>query len=43
VEIDLFIFDRLPDSLHEDIVSPATPAVHADVDAVLSYSTSLSR
>jgi hypothetical protein len=36
MEIDLFIFDRLPDSLHEKIISPTALAVHADVNAVLS-------
>jgi hypothetical protein len=40
VEINLFILDGLPDPLDEHAVSPAALAVHADVDAVLSWQPS---
>src|SRR3954454_19014598 len=30
-----FIFDRSPESLHEHIVAPSAPAIHADSDGVV--------
>jgi hypothetical protein len=30
MKVNLFIFDRSPESLHEDIVIHPTPAIHAD-------------
>ena len=32
VQVDLFIFDRLPNSLDEYIVTPAATTVHTDSD-----------
>ena len=32
MQIDLFVFDRLPEPLDEDIVPPGTLAVHADLN-----------
>jgi hypothetical protein len=34
VQVDLFVFDRFPDALDEDIVAPRALAVHADRDFV---------
>ena len=34
-EVDLFVLDRSPDSLHEDIVAPAALAVHADGNSIV--------
>ena len=34
-EIDLFVFDRAPEPLDEDIVPPCALAVHADRDGVI--------
>ncbi len=34
VQIDLFVLDRLPQPLDENVVAPAAFAVHADRDAV---------
>src|SRR4051812_6314427 len=34
-EIDLFVFDRAPEPLDEDIVTPGAPAVHAYGDGVV--------
>ena len=34
LEIDLLVFDASPRPFDEDIVHPAAPAVHADLDAV---------
>ena len=33
-QIDLLVFDALPEPLNEHVVSPATLAVHADGDVV---------
>ena len=30
MQIDLFVFDRSPQSFHKHIVPPGSPAVHAD-------------
>ena len=35
-QIDLFVFDRAPEPLDEDVVAPRAPAVHADRDGVVS-------
>ena len=35
VQIDLLVFDALPQSLHEHVVPPAAFSVHADLDAVV--------
>ena len=34
MQINLFILDRLPDSLDEDVVAPRALAIHADRDLV---------
>ena len=34
VQVNLFILDRFPEALHEDVVPPAALAIHADLDAV---------
>src|SRR5439155_25818515 len=34
-EIDLFVFDRAPEPLDEDVVAPGALAIHADRDRVL--------
>src|ERR1019366_10652768 len=34
VEVNLLVFDGLPDALDEDVVAPAAFAVHADADSV---------
>ena len=36
MEIDLLIFDRPPEALHDDVVSPGAFAVHADLHACVS-------
>ena len=33
VQIDMLVFERAPQPLDEDIVGPATLAIHADLDA----------
>jgi hypothetical protein len=33
-EVDLLVFDALPDTFDEDVVAPGTLAIHADLDAV---------
>src|ERR1700681_1919362 len=33
-QIDLFVLDRSPDALDEDVVAPRTLAIHADGDGV---------
>jgi len=35
MQIDLFIFDGTPEAFDEDVVSPASLAIHADPDAFL--------
>ena len=35
MQIDLFVFDALPEPFYEDVVTPASCAVHADLDAVV--------
>ena len=41
-EVDLFIFDRSPDSFHEDIVAPAAFSVHkTDGEMPRNYSGKL--
>lgn len=35
MQIDFFVFDTLPQPLHEHVVAPATLAVHTDPDAVV--------
>ena len=34
VQVNLFVFDRFPDALDEDIVAPGALAIHADRDLV---------
>ncbi len=34
LEVDLLVFDRSPESLDQDVVAPASLAVHADGDLV---------
>ena len=34
VQIDVFVFDRFPDALDEDVVAPRALAIHADRDGV---------
>jgi hypothetical protein len=34
MQIDLFVFDRLPQPLDEHVVAPGTAAIHADLDPV---------
>jgi len=34
MQIDLFVFDRLPQPLDEDVVAPRTASIHADADFV---------
>ena len=34
-KIDLFVFDRAPEALDEDVVAPRPLAVHADRDGVV--------
>ena len=34
VQVDLFVFDRFPDALDEDILAPCALAIHADRDFV---------
>ena len=33
VQVHLFILDRFPDALDENVVALAAPAMHADLDA----------
>ena len=33
-EVDLFIFDGVPESFYKDVVSPATLTIHTDADVV---------
>ena len=35
VQVDLFVLEGAPESFDEDVVPPAAPPVHADLDAVL--------
>jgi hypothetical protein len=35
VQIDLLVFDALPESFHKHVVAPTACAVHADLNAVL--------
>ncbi len=35
MQIDLFVFDTLPEPFHEDVITPAAGAIHADGHAVL--------
>jgi hypothetical protein len=35
VQVDLFVLEGAPESFDEDVVPPAGPPVHADLDAVL--------
>ena len=35
VQIDLLVFDALPESFHEHVVPPAAFPIHADLDAVV--------
>ena len=32
MQIDMLIFDRLPEPFHEDVVAPTSLAIHADGD-----------
>ena len=34
LEVDLLVFDRLPEALDQDVIAPAPLAVHADCDLV---------
>ena len=34
LEVDLLVFDALPDSFDKDVVAPGTLAIHADPDAI---------
>ena len=34
LQVDLLVFDALPDALDEDVVAPGALAIHADPDAV---------
>ena len=34
VQVDLLVFDGLPNTLDEDVVAPASAAVHADSDSI---------
>ena len=38
-EIDFFVFDRAPEPLDEDVVTPGRLAVHADRDGVVEKQT----
>ena len=35
MEIEAFVLDRTPESLDENVVEEAAPAVHADADALV--------
>ena len=35
IEVDVFILDRPPQSLNEDVVEAPAPPIHADFDVVL--------
>ena len=35
VQVDLFVLDRSPQTLNEDIVQSSTPTIHADPDIVV--------
>ena len=34
IQTDLLIFEAVPESLYEYIVSPSTPTIHTDLDMV---------
>src|SRR3954453_17574110 len=38
-QVDLLVFDRSPEALDEDVVTPSTLAVHADGDFVCGQDT----
>ena len=40
MQIDLFVCDALPEPFYEDVVTPASCAVHADLDAMVFQQTS---
>ena len=39
VQVDAFVFQRPPEPLDEDIVHPASPAIHADFFASAAHRT----